>query len=53
MVFLLGPVALAQALPMLTAPAVQLASSSCHQHQCVELQVQPDCPGAELCGQAI
>ena len=49
----MGPEALAQALPMLTAPAVQLASSSCQQHQGAELHVQPDYPGAELCGQDI
>ena len=36
---------------MLTAPAVQLASSSRHQHQGPELHVQPECPGAELCVQ--
>ena len=57
-VLLLGPVALAldqalPTLPTLTTPATQLVSSSCPQLQSAELHVQPDCPDAELCGQAI
>ena len=40
-------------LPTLKTIAVQLASSSFHQHQGADKHVQPDYPNAKLCGQAI